>query len=689
MRKLALIDRSMLKFMIPGIVLAAGALESAGAPTREEMRSVALQVPGRDFRTHPPKITSMHLFPNGAGSGGGTALLEAAISEELPAVLKFIWKDKVTLLRDDGSGGDRLAEDNIYSASVDVDLDGIMRSSSKSDARDLVELAAEARGGIPVPVYGKHVMTPEQSRGEFSPSMEKSLATMASAAGGDPLYIDPAKSLLIRDISVVNNSTRTQDPCLSSSPADADRKWTFGYLISQMADDPSLSGTQKTPSQFSIDWLSRWSSFGQAVNNYSMTSQPSISTRNTPATILSKWRVASGSPSTSGPVAMNKAPFRLLAIVNRLDLRHNLFFGEGLAGELRFVFAVLDNDTREWSGGPCSLLDIEPNPPIYPEARPSHTVILEYAVDKLSQQAVFEWAQQWQALSNMTMGSTEYLNALQVLTESVVTKGKGSTANGAPFNRPNRSALIRLRTNQNVNNTMWELREFEISNVSGSAYRHSPVPVTVKQTPNGIRDSHTYNKNQTFNLGKWIVDNLQSIELETHVVPNSFPSQGYQTPLWGFLGSRSVTQGGIDLDGLASSWDFLGYWIPSETSPAPGGWLDYNDPRHVQVRHLFSKNTCNGCHGAETRPPNVGNTNGVFHVKPRKYNEASLLSNFLTGLPMEANPPPDAFVMVPDPRVPSVERHFNDLERRMYDMATLLFYGPETMLSFQPTTRAH
>ena len=57
--------------------------------------------------------------------------------------------------------------------------------------------------------------------------------------------------------------------------------------------------------------------------------------------IREAWQRKSGSTT----LAMNRAPFRLLAIVNRFDLRKSpRRFGEGASGELRFVFSPLDLD---------------------------------------------------------------------------------------------------------------------------------------------------------------------------------------------------------------------------------------------------------------------------------------------------------------------------------------------------------
>ena len=67
---------------------------------------------------------------------------------------------------------------------------------------------------------------------------------------------------------------------------------------------------------------------------------------------------------------------------------------------------------------------------------------------------------------------------------------------------------------------------------------------------------------------------------------------------------------------------------------------------------LFSLNTCNGCHGAET-------DTSFLHVFPRSLGQEASLSGFLTG------------ITVDDP-IDGTVRTFDDLGRRNADLAGLL-----------------
>ncbi len=79
----------------------------------------------------------------------------------------------------------------------------------------------------------------------------------------------------------------------------------------------------------------------------------------------------------TGQLDLKKAPFRLTAIVARLDLRQPSPHPSG--GELRFVF---------------NLLDLSQNPP----ATTPFNLILEYGLDAANCQDILNWAQQFHAL---------------------------------------------------------------------------------------------------------------------------------------------------------------------------------------------------------------------------------------------------------------------------------------------------
>jgi hypothetical protein len=178
------------------------------------------------------------------------------------------------------------------------------------------------------------------------------------------------------------------------------------------------------------------------------------------------------------------APFRLLAIVNRIDL-HRIDGGAVKnAGEGRFVFGVLDPQTG---------------------AETPFTVIFEYEQKATNQTELKGWADEWHRLGTFASFDANYISALKAIT------AKFAGRNVMP-GKPNGSALNQLRTNEIVLGAPWELREFHISASSGLL-----EPGETMQNP-----SVTFN-NQA-RLSDFINQNLADIKAGKHEVPQFFPA---------------------------------------------------------------------------------------------------------------------------------------------------------------------
>ncbi|HYO74397.1 MAG TPA: hypothetical protein VEU33_50815, partial [Archangium sp.] len=126
--------------------------------------------------------------------------------------------------------------------------------------------------------------------------------------------INMDKELLVRDLSVVNDPCRTQFNGTGCASASSRGKWSFGYLMSQIAGGKDAAGT----SEFVLNWLGTWQA-NQVVNCHQVAARGGITTR-----LINTWKTKSGC-LTTGPCTLdfNQAPFRLLAIVNRIDLSGN------------------------------------------------------------------------------------------------------------------------------------------------------------------------------------------------------------------------------------------------------------------------------------------------------------------------------------------------------------------------------
>ena len=341
---------------------------------------------------------------------------------------------------------------------------------------------------------------------------------------GDPAAVSASRSLMITNLGVVEDPTRTRAACGQPSMGT----WSFGYLMEQMANTPV---TGVSGSEFARAWLDRWMST-QSVNGWD--SDPRTPMQ---AEIIDPWVAASGGPGM--PLDLSKAPFKLLAIVNRVDLRKQAAYGGGSGGELRFVFMHLRDGCVNSNSQPFD-------------------VILEFGVPASGCLSVKAWANQWKALEALSPGSSAYNTALEAITQQVV------VANAAS-GRPNGSALSQIRTNETrldqLGGLDWEVREFRIDPVS-----HLLVQHTLAQTPQRSLHSGPV-------PAQYVNANAIPILLGTHVVPLSYPAAGMP-----FRGA-SITYGAF-----SSTWD----------GPAATPMINR------EARHRFSLNTCTGCHYGET-----------------------------------------------------------------------------------------
>lgn len=262
----------------------------------------------------------------------------------------------------------------------------------------------------------------------------------AQMGGGTPPTVSEfqSRSLLIMHSDVITDPDRTNNPC--DAKASTLKAWGFGALMK------GIAGTQddRTAVAFIRTWLDQFTRTDLQVNGQHV--QPrDISV------LLKTW----GDKNWE----LSLVPFRLLAIVNRIDLlRSPVLLGEN-AGEVRFVFGAM----TVAKDGTCRPADF--------------TVILEFGVRKQSCASLQDWARNWIALgdpSNPAPSDPRYHASLQMLTDSV-------TMRDAMPTKPNGSALDHVRTNELMGGGgRWELREFRLLRGTGS---QPLVQDTVTLTP--------------------------------------------------------------------------------------------------------------------------------------------------------------------------------------------------------------
>lgn len=386
-----------------------------------------------------PAIASATLFDT--GTRGQSVLRARFVEAPRFETIQIAPLGQPALLRDDGRAPDVRAGDGEFAAALAVDF------AAEAALFDANRADMQRMGRLPVVVE-------RELRGWLAPS-ELPARTKTSL----PIYpmrrlrnlIDPARSLLIKAVSVVESPAHTWNPCTQTG--DPNGIWTFKHLMTQMCNQ-AVTGI--APEDFVESWVNTWS-VAQTINTFTVPARTQ-----THGQVLANWP-----RDGNNKLILDAAPFRLQAIVNRVDLRSGGFYGGGTAGELRFVFSLVD----------CALQDALP-----------FLVIFEYKVPISGCLNVKAWGQQWADLSTHTLGSAAYLNALAAITLQV------TEANLAP-GRPNGSALGQLRTNEFLDSP-WELREFTLPTGNGNL-----TPSTVAMTPD---QSFQFNSASEAALTTWL-----------------------------------------------------------------------------------------------------------------------------------------------------------------------------------------
>jgi hypothetical protein len=383
------------------------------------------------------------------------------------------------------------------------------------------------------------------------PDAPETLATAEQAVVTQCPYLDPAhpafypgppvdfaKEILITSPRVLDDPCRTTWTG-SCAGGGIQGIWTFGELMMRMAGTGS-------PQRLVAEWLHQWE-INIVVNGFPVPARPGIR-----PLVIDPWLIASGcapgSPIVGAgacPLNLQRAPFRLLAISNRVDLACAGYTGPGDA-EARFVYGVLDG-----AGNPMRA-----------------AIIFEY---KLPPQrggvpyTAIDWENDWHALSSLGLGTAVYKNVLQGILDDV-------TAVGAWPGGPNLGTAIgQLRTNEiDFAGPPWKLREMQLIPGSGIPGGDLLLATTTAETPD-----------DSMNL---------SAALDGYLAANA--------PLLATFTQKPVPPallGGETSAPLVAPIPFWDHTAPSPLTPIE--------------RHHFGFNTCNGCHTLEVNTPflHVGN----------------------------------------------------------------------------------
>lgn len=386
--------------------------------------------------------------------------------------------------------------------------------------------------------------------------------------------IDPAKELMITDPSVIRDSYYTTFDPAQPSGSHGRGAWSFGRLVHNML--PAAERTSAAAaSQLVLRWLATWET-DQAP---SPTVSPARARPSIRQLITTPWKTASGcahpaSPETDADCVldMRVAPFALMAIANRPDLRIVSSDGRAIGGEGRFVFQVVgptlgvDATSRQ-----IAVMD----PSVKPQ---KFTVIFEYSLPVDHAHKTLHWAHRWHALGALPFGAQFNRELERITTDFASADADLRRANGNALNqiRTNEVALMGARfptTGFTAAKQFWELREFVLA-------EDGLHPHTVNLEPSRdfdiTRAAYTgLEGTRSAELITFLETNTDAVVAGKHVLPA------------GFSGNSALV-------GSAP----YGAW--GKAASTPPGQPHQLGGASVAARDSFALSTCAGCHRHET-----------------------------------------------------------------------------------------
>ena len=559
-------------------------------------------------------------------------------------------------LRDDGQGFDKVAGDGVFTTKIFADVNEFRKAAL--GMYDQVK-----KNGPSVSFYNRAIATPENCiMGTFDPkSFDQVQATsISNLIGGSNDLIDSIRRncIFITDLSVVEDPSRTWNPCTQTGNIDG--PWTFKTVMKNLAKTGTTDPTDAELSDFVLSFLHTWQ-VERVINGDTVPPRPLITDK-----VINPWlakSAAAGAPE--GQLDMHYAPYKLTGIVNRFDIRER---AAGIpAGEGRYTFCLIDSSCTEALQA---------------------TMVVEFGItSKNACDSIQGWARRWYNLKDLTLGSPEYNAALEDITNRY-------TLWGSAPGRDAKLALDALRTNEiafapeDGSTKRYEFREFGLQ-----ADPRKLIPRTVGQIPHDKYNVQVDNPDVRA-MVTWINANKRGINNDDYVIPDSVmnATTGLRQP---FLGGHAQILG----DPVGSPPGVY-HWDGVQTKNHPARI------KNTTTRHVFSRNTCTGCHAGEIQT-------FFTHVDPVFFGTETTLSGFLAGkagrggaVDFDNNPDNDS-MMVRDAAGRGGARNslrmFNDILRRAKDLKDFIVSPPcatstvagqnvfaiRNKLMFKPITAVH
>lgn len=260
--------------------------------------------------------------------------------------------------------------------------------------------------------------------------------TTVTPASGN---VDPFKELVIVDDAVIGSAAARNA---------SDGALSFGHVMKQLAVRP------EDASSVTLGWLATWA----------------------PASLTCTWLSerrenacdAGCNACSERTLDFNRAPFRLIAVTNRIDLSEPA----GHVGEGRLVFAATEGPADEPSSAALPV-----------------TVIAEF---RLSGERS-AWATRWHALGSYDTFSAEYIQSLTDVAEGFVRAEN----------------LAQLRVNDAFSGSIPVMHEFHLDETNGRA----------RLAPAGLRRTPVHALDRSAALHDLVLADEAQILADTHEVP--------------------------------------------------------------------------------------------------------------------------------------------------------------------------
>lgn len=464
----------------------------------------------------PPFALKIVLKKIEADKKGRNLIVKATFDKSEVSKKFFFLKvgDDKIFYHDDGIGDDEIKDDGVYTAKMKVDFDELTKFAEDNNRFTVQNVLSFRHRQI----VGKQ----PANRINLSAFASGQEITLNQAIPFDSKLRD--HSLMITDPSVIEDPARTLVFKNNQWIGTPNGVWTFGYLMRQMANQ---SLTNVTPEAFTLQWLQTWERDTIINGDNSRARKQGIDF------LISNWPKKAGSTDLD----LDKAPFKLLAIVNRVDLMGKEGYGGSMgdksSGEGRFVFNVFDKN------GFAQLFN----------------VIFEYGYKFDNVNPLRDYQKKWASLKDKNFGTPDFNNTLESLTHEF------SDANKNP-SKPNKNCIDQVRTNEIALGSVWELREFHLDNTS-----HLLKQVSPNREPQTKYNAQTDNADVR-ELVKWVNDNSSNVA-----------TVEFNTKL---LAASAINSGSVVWNGIQ---------VPNP----PQAFITKDDDRFD-----LAINTCSGCHGFES-----------------------------------------------------------------------------------------